>query len=69
MLLHTFARLDHLLHRLARQLGEAWRRRRSDTGAMTTLEMVLLGVGIAAIATLFLGTMREVVTSRLNELK
>lgn len=44
-------------------------RRRGDTGAMTTLEMVILCVGVAAIAALVLSGMGEAVTSRLDQLR
>lgn len=66
-MLHLLAvHLDHLRHLLAQALRE---RRHDDTGAMTTLEVVILAVGFAAIAALFLTTMGEVVTSRLNQLR
>ena len=58
--------VDHLRHTIAVALRA---RRRGDTGALNTLELVVLGVGIFAIAGLFMAVVREVVTGRLDQLK
>ena len=66
MLHCLFVYVVRISHRLA---GAIDRRRRGDTGAMTTLEMVVLAVGIVAIASMFLGAFREAVSSRLDQLR
>ena len=63
-------RLYEYVVRVSHRLTEALDRRRAgDTGAMTTLEMVVLAVGIVAIASMFLGAFREAVSSRLDQLR
>jgi hypothetical protein len=65
--LHLLATyLDHTRQRLARALD---RRRRGDTGALNTLELVVLGLGIVAIAAAFVTVVREAVNSRLDQLR
>jgi hypothetical protein len=66
-----------MLHRFAVRLGcaratlaAAMRgRRRDDTGALTTLETVVLAVGFVAIAALFLAAANQFVNVRLDQLR
>jgi hypothetical protein len=44
-------------------------RRRDDTGALTTLETVVLAVGFVAIAALFVAAANQFVNVRLDQLR
>ena len=58
------------LHQLRQALAATWDdRRRGDTGALNTLELVILALGIVAIALTFSAAIREAVSSRLDQLR
>lgn len=64
--LHLTACYHQTRHRL---LTASLTRRCGDTGAMISLEMIILALGVVAIAGLLLSGFRDAVASRLNQLK
>jgi hypothetical protein len=57
------------VHQLRHLLTGVVHDRNEDRGAMNTLEMVVLTLGIVAIAAIALAVLREAVTNRVNQLR